>query len=77
MGAYCRIFAGWQPTAISTPTLLVRASEPLPGTEPGTEWRSSWDLEHAVLDAPGTHFSMMQEHARTTAEAVHGWLSLG
>ena len=77
MGAYCRIFAGWQPTAISTPTLLVRASEPLPGTEPSVEWRSTWDFEHAVLDTPGTHFSMMQEHARTTAEAVHGWLSRG
>ncbi|WNV92062.1 type I polyketide synthase [Umezawaea sp. Da 62-37] len=74
MGAYCRVHAGWQPTPISTPTLLVRASEPLPGTDPAAEWRSTWDFEHAVLDAPGTHFSMMREHAGTTAEAVHGWL---
>jgi thioesterase domain-containing protein/acyl carrier protein len=75
MGAYCRIYAGWRPTAISTPTLLVRATEPLPGTPTDLDWRSTWDFEHAVLDTPGTHFSMMGEHARTTAAAVHGWLS--
>ncbi|WP_106194602.1 type I polyketide synthase [Umezawaea tangerina] len=74
MGAYCRVYAGWRPTPIATPTLLVRASEPLPGMDPTAEWRSTWDFEHAVLDAPGTHFSMMREHAGTTAAAVHGWL---
>ncbi|MGI5500427.1 SDR family NAD(P)-dependent oxidoreductase [Lentzea sp. CA-135723] len=75
MGAYCRIYAGWTPTAISTPTLLVRATEPLPGTEPGSDWKSAWDFEHTALDTPGTHFSMMGEHAATTAAAVHSWLS--
>ena len=74
MGAYCRIYAGWQPTPIATPTLLVRASEPLPGMDPDGDWRSTWDYEYSAVDTPGTHFSMMQEHAATTAAAVHGWL---
>ncbi len=75
MGAYCRIFAGWQPTPITTPTLLVRATEPLPGMDPAGDWQSTWDYEHKTLDVPGTHFSMMQGHALTTADAVHGWLA--
>ncbi|MFD9734914.1 SDR family NAD(P)-dependent oxidoreductase [Umezawaea sp. NPDC059074] len=74
MGAYCRVYAGWQPTPITTPTLLVRASEPLPGMDPAADWRSTWDYDHSVVDAPGTHFSMMQEHAASTAALVHGWL---
>jgi len=74
MGAYCRVYAGWRPTPITTPTLLVRASEPLPGMDPAADWRSTWDYDHSVVDAPGTHFSMMREHAASTAALVHGWL---
>lgn len=31
----------------------------------------------AVVDVPGNHFSMMDEHAETTTRAVHDWLGLG
>ncbi|MFF8293752.1 SDR family NAD(P)-dependent oxidoreductase, partial [Streptomyces sp. NPDC016309] len=76
MGAYFRLFGGWKPTAVKTPTLLVRAGErffdwsrPADG-----DWRSYWDLEHTAVDVPGNHFTMMEEHAATTARAVEEWL---
>ncbi|MFE2540070.1 SDR family NAD(P)-dependent oxidoreductase [Actinacidiphila glaucinigra] len=77
MGAYFRLFAGWKPTAVTSPTLLVRAGErffdwfrPTDG-----DWRSYWDLEHTAVDVEGDHFTMMERHAATTAGAVEDWLS--
>ncbi|MFJ4851142.1 SDR family NAD(P)-dependent oxidoreductase, partial [Streptomyces sp. NPDC088733] len=77
MGAYFRLFAGWKPTAVTSPTLLVRAGErffdwfrPTDG-----DWRSYWDLEHTALDVQGDHFTMMEQHAATTTRAVEEWLT--
>jgi hypothetical protein len=28
-----------------------------------------------VLDVPGNHFTMMEAHARSTADATDGWLT--
>ncbi|MBP2706921.1 SDR family NAD(P)-dependent oxidoreductase [Microbispora sp. RL4-1S] len=75
MGGYVRLFHGWQPTPIQAPTLLVRAAEPMFGWSRDGDWRSSWTLPHTAVDAPGTHFSMMEEHAATTARIVDEWLS--
>ncbi|WP_438318880.1 alpha/beta fold hydrolase [Streptomyces sp. HUAS TT3] len=76
MGAYFRLFAGWKPEAVKTPTLLVRAQEQFFDWTRATDgdWRSYWDLEHTALDVPGNHFTMMEQHARTTALAVEEWL---
>jgi acyl transferase domain-containing protein/acyl carrier protein len=54
------------------PTLLVRAAEPLGGSR-----ALSWDLSSdvTVTDVPGDHFTMMAEHAATTAGAVNDWLA--
>ncbi|MFF7213691.1 type I polyketide synthase [Streptomyces sp. NPDC008238] len=77
MGAYFRLFAGWKPTAVTSPTLLVRAGErffdwfrPTDG-----DWRSYWDLRHTAVDVEGDHFTMMERHAATTARAVEEWLT--
>ncbi|WSR02227.1 type I polyketide synthase [Streptomyces sp. NBC_01210] len=75
MAGYFRIFGDWEPQAIATPTLLVRASEPLPNWRHTEDWQSSWRLEHSALDTAGDHFSMMEEHAGRTARTVHDWLS--
>ncbi|MGA5130217.1 type I polyketide synthase [Streptomyces olivoreticuli] len=77
MGAYFRLFGEWRPREIKTPTLLVRAGERLFDWTRGEggDWRSYWDLEHTALDVPGNHFTMMEQHAGTTAQAVAGWLS--
>ncbi|MFF1561796.1 SDR family NAD(P)-dependent oxidoreductase, partial [Streptomyces sp. NPDC058279] len=76
MGAYFRLFGGWKPTAVKTPTLLVRAGERFFDWSRAADgdWRSYWDLEHTAVDVPGNHFTMMEEHAPTTARAVEEWL---
>ncbi|UED87195.1 SDR family NAD(P)-dependent oxidoreductase [Streptomyces profundus] len=80
MGWYLRMFGGyWTPRPIQAPTLLLRATEyPLgPDAEPPApeEWQSYWELPHETVDVPGGHFTMLEDHARTTAEAIHTWLA--
>ncbi|MGW1751346.1 type I polyketide synthase [Streptomyces sp. NPDC002092] len=81
MGAYTRMFLGWDPEPVDTPTLLVRATRPTPemAASAGPDgWRTSWPLPHTEVDVPGDHFSFMQEHAPTTVAALRAWLdSLG
>ncbi len=74
MGAYMRIFPDYEPTSITTPTLLVRATEPMAGVSTDHEWRCSWAFSHTAVDVPGDHASMMEDHAASTAQAVEDWL---
>ena len=77
MTVYGQFVARWEPAEIHAPTLLVRASEPLLGAAPageGGEWRPAVAIAHTARDAPGDHFSMMEEHAEATAETVRAWL---
>ncbi|MEU9225371.1 thioesterase domain-containing protein [Streptomyces massasporeus] len=77
LGAYNRIFLGWNPEPVTAPTLLVRASHPtsaMAASADGDGWRTSWPSAHAVLDVPGDHLTMMREHADTTAAAVRSWI---
>ncbi|WP_262699914.1 MULTISPECIES: type I polyketide synthase [Streptomyces] len=75
MGAYFRLFGEWRPKEVKTPTLLVRAGDRLFDWSRDGDWRSYWQLPHTALDVPGNHFTMMEEHAGTTARAVEDWLS--
>ncbi|MEY9911166.1 acyl transferase domain-containing protein/thioesterase domain-containing protein/acyl carrier protein [Catenulispora sp. MAP12-49] len=69
-------FADWSPEPLPIPTLLARATEPLrPELGTGT-WQTRLDTVSAVVDVPGNHFSMMDEHAATTARSVHDWLGM-
>lgn len=72
LGAYTRMFRGWDPQPTPVPTLLVRACEPLPDMP--ARWRSSWPLPHDTVDAPGSHLGVLEENARTTARAVREWI---
>ncbi|MFF4602688.1 SDR family NAD(P)-dependent oxidoreductase [Streptomyces sp. NPDC001339] len=80
MARYAELFDGWQPQPVSTPTLFVgaasteRLSEVL-GDTTRSLWRPEWPLEHTRLEVPGNHFSMLEEHADSTALAVHQWLA--
>ncbi|MGW1956976.1 SDR family NAD(P)-dependent oxidoreductase [Streptomyces sp. NPDC001920] len=77
MGAYNRIFLGWEPEPVTTPTLLVRALRPTPAmaaSADADDWRTSWPSPHDVVDVPGDHVTMMQDHADTTASAVRAWI---
>ncbi|RLU81773.1 DNA-binding protein [Streptomyces griseocarneus] len=82
LGAYTRIARGWQPEPTDVPTLLLRATEPLPQppAHDGPELRfgerrTSWPVPHTAVDVPGNHWSMTEEHAPTTAEAIRAWLA--
>ncbi|MCZ0998321.1 hypothetical protein O1M63_09435 [Streptomyces mirabilis] len=59
LGAYTRMFRGWDPQPTRVPTLLVRACEPLPDMP--ARWRSSWPLPHDTVDAPGSHLGVLGE----------------
>ncbi|MGW4883851.1 type I polyketide synthase [Streptomyces murinus] len=73
MAGYFELFDGWKPAPQACPTLYVRAQDPLPGAEPAPPW----SLPHAEITVPGDHFTMLEEHARTTAVAIHRWLGDG
>jgi thioesterase domain-containing protein len=66
----------WDLSAIEAPTLLVRAQEPMAGAAENESWKLSWEFaaEVTVVDVPGNHFTMMAQHAATTARAVTEWL---
>ncbi|WP_190132995.1 type I polyketide synthase [Streptomyces mashuensis] len=74
LGAYTRIARGWQPEPTDVPTLLLRATEPLRPPSPGRPQRASWPMPHTVVDVPGNHWSITEEHAHTTAQAMRTWL---
>ncbi|MFI9273484.1 alpha/beta fold hydrolase [Kitasatospora sp. NPDC052896] len=78
MGGYLRLFAGWRPAAITAPTLLLKAAEALTATGagevPAGAAGASWPLPHTAVDGPGDHFTVMEEHATTTAELIDQWL---
>ncbi len=65
---------GFQAREIETPTLVVRATEPLGRWDRDDDWRAGWELPHTAVDVPGNHFSVMAEHAGATAAAITAWL---
>ncbi|MGW0534891.1 type I polyketide synthase [Streptomyces sp. NPDC003032] len=71
MAGYFELFADWKPARLAAPTLYLRARDPLPGAEPAPPWA----LAHAEVTVPGDHFTVLEEHARTTALATHDWLT--
>ncbi len=78
MGCYFRVFADWTPADTAVPTLFVRATESLQSVSgeqsEGDAWRPTWTPDHVGVDVPGNHWSMMENHATTTADAVRAWL---
>ncbi|WP_329558143.1 SDR family NAD(P)-dependent oxidoreductase [Streptomyces uncialis] len=75
MGGYFRLLDDWKPPTVHAPVLLVRASVPLGSPSAGAgDWRSSWASADAVVDVPGDHFSIMEQHVATTGDAVGTWL---
>ncbi|WP_405534563.1 SDR family NAD(P)-dependent oxidoreductase [Streptomyces sp. NBC_00075] len=73
MGGYLRLLADWRPEPLAAPALLVRAA--------GHDWggpgpdRAELAALCTVLDTPGDHFTLVEEHAAGTAQAVRDWLA--
>jgi thioesterase domain-containing protein len=75
MGAYLCLLSAWTPEAPVAPTLLVKAADPVPGVVRVGDWSASWPLRHAAIDLPGTHLTILEDHAQTTARAIDDWLA--
>ncbi|RYJ21850.1 polyketide synthase type I [Streptomyces sp. L-9-10] len=71
MAGYLELYAGWKPAALTAPTLYVRAGDRLPGIEAA----EPWSLPHSEITVPGDHFTVLEDHSRTTALAIDTWLS--
>jgi pimeloyl-ACP methyl ester carboxylesterase len=65
------LFYDWRPGQLAAPTLLLRASEPV--VADFSDWRTDMSAD-AVRDVPGNHYTLLEEHAGTTAAAVSAWL---
>jgi pimeloyl-ACP methyl ester carboxylesterase len=78
MGRYVELLDEWATGAEpAAPILFVQAQEALAvtGGDGGTTaLRATWDGPHTVREAPGDHFSMMEDHAQVTAQTVAQWL---
>ncbi|MCX4851553.1 type I polyketide synthase [Streptomyces sp. NBC_00893] len=72
MGAYSLLFAEWKAKAVAAPTLLVQATDVYTG---GTGNISRWALPHESVEVPGDHFTMLEDHSATTADAVEQWVA--
>ncbi|WKE67697.1 type I polyketide synthase [Streptomyces sp. WP-1] len=72
MGRYMRLFDDWAAPEITAPTLLVRAGEPVPD---GGGRAAPPEHVDTTVEVTGNHYSMLEDHAGTTAAAVDSWLA--
>ena len=77
MAVYRQMFRDWQPAALASPTILIRAAEPpvAVGDNEGEPLAAAWMAAEQELEAPGDHLSMMSDHAESTAKLVADLLS--
>ncbi|MFF5547615.1 type I polyketide synthase [Streptomyces olivaceoviridis] len=73
MSRYSDLIQHCLPGALAAPVLFVRPTESFAAGS--DDWRASWPTEHEPADVPGTHFTMLEDRAETTAEAVEAWLT--
>ncbi|MFJ7150330.1 type I polyketide synthase [Streptomyces sp. NPDC100445] len=71
MSRYSDLIQHCLPGALSAPVLFVRPTESFAtGTD---DWRAVWPQEHHAVEVPGTHFTLLEDFAAATAEAVDSW----
>ena len=79
MGAYNRMLAqSWHVEPLRIPTLLVRATTPMPDMldgDPDREWRSSWPQPHDTVDVPGNHQELAYEEVDAFTAAIRAWIA--
>ncbi|HEX8688789.1 MAG TPA: KR domain-containing protein, partial [Solirubrobacterales bacterium] len=72
--AYFAMFAEWRPEELGVPVAMIRAAEPSEGIATGSAVDGSgsgfWESLESVVEVPGDHFTMLTDHAPTTAQAV-------
>ena len=75
MGTYFGLLAEWIPPRVDVPTLLVKACDPVPGAVRTGGWQATWPAYDQAVEVPGSHLSVLDEHAATTAAAIEAWIS--
>jgi hypothetical protein len=75
MIAYGQVVEGYEPKELDCPSLLVRASSPMAGMPTADGWSSDWRFATGMVDVPGDHFTIMEDHVSSAAEAVERWLA--
>ncbi|MFF2950332.1 beta-ketoacyl synthase N-terminal-like domain-containing protein [Kitasatospora sp. NPDC057965] len=70
-GGYLRLLEHLVPGPLCSPTLLVRAAEPLSSVGP----LARWNLPHTTADVPGDHLTVMTEHAPALARVIESWIA--
>ncbi|MEU6665881.1 alpha/beta fold hydrolase [Streptomyces sp. NPDC046727] len=74
MSRYSDLIQHCLPGALAAPVLFVRPEQSF-ATGIGDDWRAAWPAEHEPVDVPGTHFTILEDFADATAEAVEAWLT--
>ncbi|MGW2279751.1 type I polyketide synthase [Streptomyces sp. NPDC001770] len=73
MSRYSDLIGDCLPGPLNAPVLFVRPEEPF---APGLDgWQAVWESAHELAEVPGTHFTVMEDQAESTAGAVEKWLS--
>jgi acyl transferase domain-containing protein/thioesterase domain-containing protein/acyl carrier protein len=75
MVAYGQLTTKWKAPSIMAPVLLVRARQSLTSVSQDAGWQASLDVPHTAVDVEGNHFTMMEDYAESTAQAVQDWLA--
>jgi hypothetical protein len=83
MGRYHTLMAECEIAPIESPTLFLRAADPLPHQAEGPDgdgsaeggWRPSWPFRHTLATTPGDHFTIMEDNIAVTTEAIERWLA--
>jgi thioesterase domain-containing protein len=75
MAAYSSMLTEWVPEQLACPVVLLRATMPMPGVDPTSDWQASSPFPHTTIDISGDHLSMMEEYAQDTAREIEQWLS--
>jgi thioesterase domain-containing protein/acyl carrier protein len=77
MGRYVELLPKFTLQTVAAPVLFVQAGELFEmgsGDPTAANWQATWESAHTVLTVPGTHFTIAEQNAGTTAQAIEGWL---
>ncbi|HEX5543559.1 MAG TPA: thioesterase domain-containing protein, partial [Micromonospora sp.] len=79
MGRYAELLPQFRPEHIGAPLLFIQARDLFsvngrPALD-GDSWQASWDAADALRVVPGTHFTIAEQDAATTAQAIDDWLA--
>ncbi|MFD8498694.1 SDR family NAD(P)-dependent oxidoreductase [Amycolatopsis sp. NPDC059657] len=75
MSRYMDLIPKFHLGSLKAPVLFVRAQDSFLPDPTSDEWRANaWDPAHTVLESPGTHFTIVEDDAPTTAATITAWL---